>query len=115
MKTYALIAALAALILAGCGSGDQASTTPTDTPPVAKAPEGGGTPGAGASAVQTAYDTGSIKKGDKAHCVVCVVKEGSKEEEAVAETLDYQGKTYAFCNESEKAEFISEPAKYAAK
>jgi YHS domain-containing protein len=114
MKTYALIAALAALILAGCGSGDQTATPPADTPPVAKTPETGGTP-AGDPAIKVAYDEGSIKKGDKAHCVICVVKEGSKDEEAVAETLDYQGKTYAFCNENEKAEFISDPAKYAAK
>ncbi|MCW5865640.1 MAG: YHS domain-containing protein [Candidatus Eremiobacteraeota bacterium] len=44
---------------------------------------------------------------------MCVVKEGKPGEETVAETLDYKGKTYVFCNESEKAEFISEPAKYA--
>jgi hypothetical protein len=64
--------------------------------------------------VKVAYDTGSIKKGDKGHCVVCVVKEGSREVEPVAETLDYKGKTYVFCNESEKAEFISNPTKYAS-
>jgi len=36
------------------------------------------------------------------------------EEEAI-ETIDYEGKTYLFCNEAEKATFISEPAKYAVK
>ncbi|MBT9584325.1 YHS domain-containing protein [bacterium] len=45
--------------------------------------------------------------------MVCVIKEGSSEEEPVVETLDYKGKTYVFCNEKEKAEFISEPVKYA--
>lgn len=114
MKTYALTAALAALILAGCGSGDQASTTPNDAPPVAKAPSTGGTP-AGDPAIKVAYDEGSIKKGDMVHCVVCVTNEGSKTEEPAHEVLNYQGKTYAFCNENEKAEFISNPAKYAAK
>ena len=95
------IAALAAAVLAGCGGGGSAASS-SATP-------------AAASSVKVAYDQGSIKKGDKAHCVVCVVKEGSREEEPVAEVLDYKGKTYAFCNEKEKAEFISDPAKYAAK
>ena len=66
-----------------------------------------------AGKVETAYALGAKKKGDKGHCAVCVVKEGKPGEETVAETLDYKGKTYVFCNESEKAEFISEPAKYA--
>lgn len=99
MKRY-LIAALA-LMLIGCS---HAPTTTSST-----------TPAAGTPATQTAYALGSIKKGDKGHCVVCVVKEGNPGEETVAETLDYQGKTYAFCNEKEKAEFISEPAKFAAR
>ena len=63
--------------------------------------------------VEVAYALGSIKKGDKVHCVVCAIKEGSRETEPASETLDYKGKTYAFCNEKEKAEFISDPAKYA--
>ncbi len=66
-----------------------------------------------AAKTETAYAPGSKKKGDKGHCVVCVIKEGSSEEEPVVETLDYKGKTYVFCNEKEKAEFISEPVKYA--
>jgi YHS domain-containing protein len=42
----------------------------------------------------------------------CAVKEGTSELEEVKATLDYQGKTYAFCSVDEKAEFISSPAKY---
>jgi len=45
--------------------------------------------------------------------VVCVVKEGATAKETVVETLDYKGQTYVFCNESEKAEFISDPRKFA--
>lgn len=100
--TRAILTALAALTFWGCSQ--QGAEKPA-----------AGTTAAPTSAVKVAYDTGSIKKGDKGHCVVCVVKEGSREEEAVVETLDYKGKTYVFCNESEKAEFISNPAKYAAK
>ncbi|MBI3927008.1 MAG: YHS domain-containing protein [Armatimonadetes bacterium] len=43
------------------------------------------------------------------------MKEGTTAEEEVKETVDYQGKTYGFCDEAEKAEFISNPAKYAVK
>lgn len=97
MKRY-LLAALALATLGCSQAPNQAASSATPAP-----------------GAQTAYAQGSIKKGDKAHCAVCVVKEGKPGEETVAETLDYQGKTYAFCNEKEKAEFISEPAKYAAK
>jgi len=41
------------------------------------------------------------------------VNDGTTESEAVKATLDYKGKTYGFCSEAEKAEFISNPAKYA--
>ncbi|MEW6278141.1 MAG: CusA/CzcA family heavy metal efflux RND transporter [Candidatus Eremiobacterota bacterium] len=95
-----LLAALAALSLAGCGPSNQA---------------GSPTPSTAATPPTVAYPQGSIKKGDKAFCVVCVVKDGEGKEEAAAETLDYEGKTYAFCNESEKAEFISNPSRYAVK
>lgn len=81
------------------------------TPPATTAASATASPAAGK--VETGYALGSKKKGDKGHCAVCVVKEGKPGEETVAETLDYKGKTYVFCNESEKAEFISEPAKYA--
>lgn len=63
----------------------------------------------------TAYALGSLKKGDKAHCVVCTQKSGSSDEMTVVDTVDYQGKTYAFCDPKEKAEFTADPAKYAAK
>lgn len=93
--------ACAGLLWAGCSSAPPATTAASAT----------AAPAAGK--VETGYALGSKKKGDKGHCAVCVVKEGKPGEEAVAETLDYKGKTYVFCNESEKAEFISEPAKYA--
>lgn len=102
------IISLAMLAFWGCS---QPQPLPSATNPAATT----ASPAAAASpTVKVAYDTGTIKKGDKGHCVICHVKEGSQEEEPVAETLDYKGKTYVFCNESEKAEFISSPAKYAA-
>ena len=101
MKKTMTMGLVALALLAGCSKSE--------------APTASATPAASAPAAQTAYAQGSIKKGDKGHCVVCAVKEGNSKEEAVVETLDYQGKTYVFCNESEKAEFISSPAKYAAK
>ena len=96
-----LLVSVLALILVGCASSDPApaaSSTESATP-----------------AVQVAYDTGTLKKGDQANCVICVTDEGTDHPETVAETLDYKGKTYAFCNESEKAAFISNPTKYVKK
>ena len=93
--------ACAGLLWTGCSSAPPPSTAASAT----------AAPAAGK--VETGSALGSKKKGDKGHCAVCVVKEGKPGEEAVAETLDYKGKTYVFCNESEKAEFISEPAKYS--
>jgi YHS domain-containing protein len=56
---------------------------------------------------------GSIKVGDKAVCAVCTVKEGREPElEEAKATINYKGKTYPFCDVSEKAEFISNPGKY---
>jgi YHS domain-containing protein len=53
-------------------------------------------------------------KGPKmAVCCVCAVKEGKKVPEPVKASLKYKGKTYYFCNLQEKAEFISNPSKYA--
>lgn len=111
MKTRVTIGALAALlVIAGCGSKEEptaaSSTTPAATGSSSSAP---------AAASLAAYEVGSKKKGDKAVCIVCNVKEGSTEEEEVKETLDYQGKLYVFCNEAEKADFISDPKKFAAK
>lgn len=89
MKLW-LLALLAALTLTGC----------SQSPP-------------GPAPATTGYALDSIKKGSTAVCVVCHVKEGTNKPETVSETINYKGKTYAFCNESEKAEFISEPKKYA--
>jgi YHS domain-containing protein len=105
MTCFALGLVLASGLL-GCAQNESAAPQATGTTPAASAP-------AGTAAVQVAYDPGSIKVGDKAVCVICNAKEGSTAAEEVAETLDYKGKTYAFCNESEKAEFISDPARYA--
>jgi YHS domain-containing protein len=49
----------------------------------------------------------------KTVCAVCAVKEGQTEAETVAATINYQGKTYAFCSADEKAEFINQPSSYA--
>jgi YHS domain-containing protein len=108
MKNIAIIATLAALIVAGCSN--QEGGTATNTSPAATK-EGAGTTGATLTAV--AYDKGSKKVGDKGACAVCTINEGkvSAEEEAKA-VLDYNEKTYVFCDEAEKADFISNPKKY---
>ena len=97
-------------ILSGCSqtSESQPAATATSAPAVSST----GTP---AQAAAYAYETGSKTKGDTGLCVICVVNEGSTMEEEAIETIDYEGKTYLFCNEAEKATFISEPAKYAVK
>lgn len=94
-----ILGSLLLLSLVGCSPSGPTNSTPT--------PAASGTPTA------AAYPLGSIKKGDKALCVVCVAKEGTTEKETVVETLDYKGQTYVFCNEAEKADFISDPRKYA--
>lgn len=43
---------------------------------------------------------------------MCNKVEGTTAEEEVVETLDHKGKTYVFCNEKEKADFISDPTKF---
>lgn len=93
-----ILAAAAAFTLTACGAGTSEPAATASSP----------------AAVQVAYAQGTVKKGDTGYCVVCVTN-GEAKVEAVAETIDYEGKTYAFCNESEKAEFISNPGKYAAK
>ena len=55
---------------------------------------------------------GSIEVGDQAVCVICAIENESHGVEEVKATLDYEGKTYGFCSEAEKAEFISSPGKY---
>ena len=115
MRSRLCILALAAL-LSGCSGGapagnpSPAATTAQAAPTAAAS----GSPVA-ATAAPHAYPEGSIKKGNMALCVVCAINEGATEKEAAVETIDYEGKTYAFCNEEEKAQFISSPAKFAAK
>ncbi len=103
---FVLVSLLLAASLTGCGNSPTPESSPTSSPATST---NASSPAAHGPA---AYDQGSKKKGDKAICIVCNVREGTTEEEAVVETLDYQGKTYTFCNESEKAEFISEPSKF---
>ncbi|MGI8924932.1 MAG: hypothetical protein ACR2HJ_13060 [Fimbriimonadales bacterium] len=102
MKNIAIIAAFAALAIAGCGNKDEGAAnteTPATTTPVAMS-----------------YDQGSKKVGDQGVCAVCMIKEGkTPAEEEVKAILDYGGKTYVFCDEAEKAEFISDPKKYVGK
>lgn len=121
MKNVLFNTAMAALVIAGvltgCGQKetDQVATTATTSPTVSTVASPGMTEATSARsfAVVTGQPKGSLKVGGRAVCAVCAVKEGTKETEEVKDVLDYKGKTYGFCNESEKAEFISEPAKYA--
>ena len=104
-----IIVVLAGILPCGCGHPPNTAgqnPTPQNSPVVAST---------GSQAPPHAYAQGSIKKGDLAICVVCAVNEGSTEKEPAHEVIDYEGKTYSFCNEEEKAQFISSPAKYAAK
>lgn len=48
----------------------------------------------------------------KALCVVCVVKEGAKEEEPVKSVRTYNGVEYYFCSEKCVAAFDADPAAY---
>lgn len=102
----ALVSLLLAASLTGCGNSPTTESRPTASPATTtnSSNHSGQSP--------AAYAQGSKKKGDQAICIVCNIREGTTAEEAVVETLDYQGKTYTFCNESEKAEFISEPGKF---
>lgn len=45
-------------------------------------------------------------------CLVCAVKEGATEPEAVKASRTYQGKTYGFCSENCAKEFDADPAAY---
>lgn len=107
--------------LAGCNPDKAADNTAPANPPTGttSAPPTSGSPSTassstGATATAGAPE-GSIKVGDKAVCVICAAKEGTTALEEVKAVLNYKGKTYAFCNEGEKAEFISNPSKYAGK
>ena len=44
--------------------------------------------------------------------MICAAKEGTTTPEPVKASIEYKGKGYYFCNEAEKAEFISNPTKY---
>lgn len=67
-----------------------------------------------AGAAAPAKGKPAAKKPAKAVCTVCKVREGAKAKpEEVKATINYKGKTYPFCDINEKAEFISNPAKYA--
>lgn len=103
MKHIVILAAFAALFITGCGPKEEV-TTDTNKPAATTSP-----------ATVVAYDIGSKKKGDMGVCIICNAKEGMTAEEEVIETIDYQGKTYVFCNEAEKADFISDPSKYVKK
>jgi YHS domain-containing protein len=103
--TCGVLALVLAGALVGCSQKEPEVTTAPPETPAATSP-------AAPAAVTVAHDLGSVKVGDKAICVICAAKEGTSETEEVKAVIDYQGKTYAFCNEAEKAEFISSPATY---
>ena len=106
LKSFIIIA-VAGILPCGCGQPSTEQSQNTQTPAAQTSPA--------PSTTAHAYPQGSIKKGDMAICVVCAVNEGSTEKESAVETVDYEGKTYSFCNEEEKAQFISTPAKFASK
>ncbi len=105
-KTVALLA-LTLPLLAGC-LGTRTTETPAPGSSSAATPSGSASPIAA-----TGAPLGTVKVGDKAVCTVCARGGHTSEPEEVKATIDYKGKTYAFCSEAEKAEFISSPAKYA--
>jgi YHS domain-containing protein len=98
MRTPLAIAALAAFTLG--------TLTVPAGPAAAKA--------APKSAARASKSKPPAAKGPKmAVCCVCAVKEGKKVLEPVKASVKYKGKTYYFCNLKDKAEFISNPSKYA--
>jgi YHS domain-containing protein len=90
---------------------------PTGGPPAAGA-TGGTTPPAATGGTPTvaprAPVSGAKNSEGRAVCSVCYVKEGRPELEEVKASLNYKGKTYYFCTLADKAEFISNPTKYAS-
>ncbi len=102
-----IIIVVAGILPCGCGQPSTEQSQNTQTPAAQTSPA--------PSTTAHAYPQGSIKKANMAICVVCAVNEGSTENEAAHEVIDYEGKTYSFCNEEEKAQFISTPAKFASK
>ena len=110
MKSLLSVVLIALFVgtFAGCKPKAEETETPAAPKTTSESPKESSpaTPATGAP-------LGSVKVGDKAVCAVCAVKEGTAQPEEVKATLDYKGKTYAFCNLEEKAEFISNPSKYA--
>lgn len=119
MRSILIAAMAAALLVGGCAQSptaheDHPGHVEGDKAPGDHADHEGHTPGDELSATpgKAAYETGSIQVGDKGVCVVCATEDNSSEEETVAATVEYQGKTYAFCSEDEKARFLTDPARY---
>jgi YHS domain-containing protein len=121
----AALVALAIGSLAGCGEEKPAAAPPPQaaapTPAVAPTPAAAATntPAPAKEAGKTAAPATEAKAGDEkmpkeAVCAVCSVNSGKQELESVKASLKYKGKTYYFCNLDEKAEFISNPSKYAS-
>lgn len=121
MKTAAKYAALsvlatAGLVILGCGekSETDSATPPAQTSSPAPASTGAAETGGGATSIKTAATVTDGKKDLKtAVCVVCAADGKPHGEEEVRASIEYKGKGYYFCNEAEKAEFISNPRKYA--
>lgn len=112
VRLLAVLSVLAVMGFSLAGCGDKPAETTDTAAPGATAATTGTTPAA-TNAATAGFPKGTVKVGDKALCVVCAVKEGTTAAEDVKATLDYKDRTYAFCNDAEKAEFISNPAKYA--
>jgi YHS domain-containing protein len=96
MKTVSLLMTLAAVSTGVLGLQPGAGAAKAAPKPAAKA------------------KAGNAQAPKKAVCSVCAVKEGKKVLEPVQASLKYKGKMYYFCSPKDKAEFISNPAKYAA-
>jgi YHS domain-containing protein len=102
--------------LTGCSEEKPADTTaPQATAPAqTTAPGATGAPNGTATPVASAATVTDGKQDLKeAVCVVCAADGKPHGPEAVQASIEYKGKGYYFCNELEKAEFISNPTKYA--
>lgn len=112
MRSLLSVVMLAAVlcVLTGCNP----ENSPNSAPPAN--PSANAKSAAPAAIIAEGAPEGSIKVGDMAVCAICMVNAGKPTEpEPVKDVLNYKGKTYAFCNQDEKAEFISNPTKYAGK
>jgi len=99
---------LGAWALAGCSQrlatdGSQPAATSESAGPAADATKASADEGATAA---KKYDPEKV-------CLTCAAEGDPMEGEELPENLGYQGQTYRFCSERGKAEFISDPAKYA--